>query len=93
MNEPKWQEAEGCIAVATGAMRAIALCPVLVGQAAAVRAWAEREREANPLVLLQSAHAKCVEWRKRWEEDDSPEHPDAPTRCAILGRAPEDGSA
>lgn len=77
---PKWMEAEGCIALATNAMMRIALCPVIMGQALEIRAWAEREAKANPLTLLQSAHQKCVEWRYRWEEQPAEAGPsDYPT--------------
>ena len=57
------EEARPYIYLALGAMRSIALNPVLMGMAARVRDHARQNKQANPLILLQSAHAKCVHWK------------------------------
>jgi len=59
-------EADGVIALARGAMTDTALCSVIIGQAPAIAAWARKHRKPNPLRMLQSAHAKAVEYCYRY---------------------------
>ena len=59
------EDARPVVYLARDALRAVALNAVIMGMSARVRDYARQHKRADPLVLLQSAHAHCCEWAAR----------------------------